>query len=154
MCTESPDAPNCPGEQRCLQANDGALALCLDNCDILSDPWCEGLPGNRRCLPDQASCDLASCFPFGEAGGFFCLVVPTEGFYWPVGEPCDFEDECEFGLACAPAAKVAGCAGATGCCTPYCNLAAPDCAAGTCQPVFEPGTAPANIEHVGACLLP
>jgi len=53
-----------------------------------------------------------------------------------------------------PTARVAGCESKAGCCTPFCDTAAPDCPDGAeCQPwtLFE---APKGLETLGVCADP
>jgi hypothetical protein len=147
FCSGAPDAPGCPSGSRCMQHPGlGELALCMETCDPLTEPTC----GDQACAPTDPSCLPPVCFPLGPLAGLFCIDIGTT--LPGAGEPCSIVG-CRASHICAPAEKVPGCSDGA-CCTPYCNLDAPDCAAGTCQSVFEPGAAPANIEHVGACLVP
>jgi hypothetical protein len=157
LCTGSATAPECSTPaRRCvdLGPSDPALALCVDACD----------PLQQQCPADGLVCyavDEAcpTCFPMAVTGTLFC--VSDNQMSAPYGEPCNVEltpqIECEPSLFCAPADRVATCSGdASGCCTPLCDLNAPECpdaAMGmTCQPLFGAGDAPQGVEHVGVCV--
>jgi hypothetical protein len=147
FCEGTPDAPTCsaPGTL-CTIWNDGVLILCLVPCDPL--------------LQDCAGDDL--CVPTFEGDAFVCVLDAShdEGQY---GDPCEFVNNCDPGLACINADFVPDCLSSIGCCTEYCDLTAVDpmaaCSATPdqgveCVPWFEEGQAPPGYEHVGACLIP
>ncbi len=140
MCSGSEENPQCPAPTECLLANDDYLPLCLPTCDPLS-PECD--PGDL-CVPNFDR--------------FFCMP-PLENA--PEGGPCEFFDGCAPGLVCAASDTVAPSCdqGVSGCCTPFCDLAAADPSA-VC---FEPGQecvfwweleAPPGQENLGACVTP
>lgn len=135
-CSGSGDAPICEDPNReCKINGEGVLALCLPNCNPLDPDACgkgEGCYpiGDRfECAPDVS----------GEAGGLF--------------DPCTFANACDPGTFCADSEFVGLCdTGATGCCTPVCDLAEPTCPKGTsCVPYFEEGLTPPGYETLGYC---
>jgi len=137
ICEGSPVNPECAPDSTCLIAYDGNLVVCLPSCDpLLGD-----------CVGSEA------CVPATE--GFACIPAAGAG----PGEPCEHIDVCGPGLTCAPSEAVAATCdpGFEGCCTPWCDLAAPDPAAGCFDPeqVCLPWPdAPAGFEDVGVCALP
>ncbi|MCX4242327.1 ribulose phosphate epimerase [Paraliomyxa miuraensis] len=147
MCTGDESNPICEDpDTSCAIANDGAIVLCLPNCDPILQDCAEG----QACYPIQ---DAWSCAP--DASG-------ESGVY---GDPCEFINVCDPGLICLGAGAVPpgeACEGAAGCCTEVCDLTDPtgdaQCSgqAGgqTCQPWYEEGSAPPGYEDVGACALP
>jgi hypothetical protein len=147
MCTGDEANPICEDpDTSCAIANDGAIVLCLPNCDpILQD-----------CPEGQA------CYPINE--GWSC-APDASGEMGVYGDPCEFINVCDPGFICLDASTVPmgeACMGAAGCCTGVCDLADPmgdaqcEGAAGgqTCQPWYEEGQAPPGYEDVGACALP
>jgi hypothetical protein len=137
LCTPPEDDPTCAPEGTvCAIANDAWLILCLPSCDpMLQD--CE--PGDA-CVPIG---DVFACAPAGENPG-------------GAGEPCEDIAICDPGLFCASSQAVPDCQG-SGCCTPLCDITdpAPPCLPGqSCEPFYEPGTAPEGLENVGVCMLP
>lgn len=144
LCSAGPGNPLCsnPCAYCSIISSDSILALCLPGCDPLA----------QDCGPGRA-CYLA-------AGTLQCAphYVNEPGL---AGDPCDDNAYvCDPGNTCLPAAMVPGCAGATGCCTPFCDAsAAGSCDAlqpGTsCVPLFEPGEGPEvclGIGVIGVCL--
>ncbi len=151
LCADAPASPVCPGATRCLQGTD-ALAVCLDTCDPLVDPSCDAEGEGKRCISQDPICNPQECLPMSYAGGLFCVPVPTQGLYKANGDPCSLDDECDFGLFCAPGDRVEGCSPDGSCCASYCDLDGPECTVGTCQPLFDAGAAPVGLDHLGACL--
>lgn len=137
MCTGSKNAPTCVDETASCSINgDGVLALCLPSCDpILSDPCPEG----QGCYPYN---DRFTCAP--DASG------PKNGGLF---DSCEFINACDPTLMCAPTDFVGTCEdGASGCCTPYCDLADPECPEPTsCASIYAKGAAPPGFENVGIC---
>jgi len=144
FCSGSEANPVCedPGTS-CSILNEGALILCLPNCDPLLQDCADG----EGCYVTN---DTFSCVPDagGEMGAF--------------GEGCEFLNVCDPGLFCANPDGVPNCQGSIGCCSEFCDLTAPDpdamCtgAAGgqMCTPWYEEGQAPPGYEDVGACVIP
>jgi hypothetical protein len=138
LCIGEPDFPMCEDSDAvCILASEGLLALCLPTCD----------PLRPDCGPDEVCAPLGDdvfvCAPEGENPG-------------GVGEPCEDIAVCDSGLFCASSQAVPDCQG-TGCCTPLCDITdpAPPCLPGqSCEPFYEPGTAPEGLENVGVCVLP
>jgi len=143
MCQGSEDAPMCEPGFLCSISNDGVLILCRRECD----PLLQDCMGSAACLPANGS------------DGFVC-IVDASGEDGAPGQPCEFLNACDPGLFCANAEAVPDCMGSGGCCSEFCDLTEPDPDAGcslmgqTCTPWFEEGTAPPDLEHVGACALP
>lgn len=144
MCLGTPEAPQCDPGFLCSISNNGVLTLCRAECDPL--------------LQD---CDSSACLPAAGADGFVC-IVDASGDAGAPGDPCEFLNACDPGLFCAAAEAVPGCAVAGGCCSEFCDLTDPDPAAACslssggaeCVPWFEAGTAPPDLDHVGACAIP
>jgi hypothetical protein len=139
FCGGSPANPVCddPG-WRCSISHDGTLILCLPFCD----------PLEQDC-PDGAAC-------YGFDTSFVCLSEGQAGAY---GDPCEFANACDPGLACVDASDVPGCTD-VGCCSPYCDLSdqtmpCPGAGAGQeCVPWFDEGTAPSQYANLGICVVP
>jgi hypothetical protein len=136
-----------PNEGQCFEApadcgifNGGALPICLPHCDPLV-PICGA---TETCVPTRLSAfPVCAADASGDAG--VALDV------------CEFVNACDPGLWCLPAAFVPGCMG-DACCTPVCDLEAPDCTAvaGTgCEPWYAAGEAPDRaLERLGVCRTP
>ncbi len=135
MCTGSPQAPVCDTPNTtCTISNMGVLILCRPVCNPLADECPDG----------------QGCYPVGDA-----MVCSPDGSGddGAAGDPCEFINACDNGLYCAGAASVPGCAGATGCCSPFCTVGDDTaCLDGqTCMPTY-PGGAPLEcLEGVGQC---
>ncbi len=117
---------------RCAVYNDGAIALCLPDCDPLA-PSCAG---DHRCVPTQA-------------GAWVC--VP--GLARPSNAECEFVNVCAPGSACLVAGAGARCVGSSGCCTSICDVTAMDSCVDpqSCVHPFAPGEAPPERENAGVC---
>jgi hypothetical protein len=142
FCTGSEANPTCTDPcTSCSINGDGVLLLCLPGCDPLA----------QDCSETQA------CYPIND--GFACApdAGEEEG---EIGSPCEYLNVCDPGSWCADSQDVPGCAGAYGCCTPFCNVDATDeCDAllpgTTCTPWFEDGQEPEAClgeGTIGACL--
>lgn len=136
-----------PNEGQCFEApadcgifNGGALPICLPHCDPLAS----------ICAPSEV------CVPTRLSPHPVC-AADASGAAGAALDPCPYPTSCDAGAWCAPAAEVPGCASDT-CCTPVCDLDAPDCGAvpGTvCQPWYGPGEAPEpELQHIGLCRAP
>ncbi|MCX4242261.1 ribulose phosphate epimerase [Paraliomyxa miuraensis] len=135
----------CMGEQlecgtgdACAVYNDGVLPLCLPGCD----PLLQDCPPGQSCIdtPNQTFICFLDASGSGGADGDAC-------------PPADGENSCDPGQWCGPGSF--GC-DAGNCCTPYCDLGAPDCIApDECVSFFgDPEAAPPGFENVGVCVLP
>lgn len=141
LCIGTPDSPHCadpskfcwPWCQSCI------IQICIDRCDPLGDDCNEG--------------DL--CLDTGS--GEFACVLDASGDEGQYGDPCEYLNACDPGLACIPSDLLPGC-DSTGCCTPFCDLTAPACpdaALGVqCVAWYEPTHVPPGLENLGACVLP
>jgi hypothetical protein len=86
----------------------------------------------------------------------FVCAPDASGEMGAYGDPCEYLNVCDPGLACIPPEFVPGCS-AAGCCSPFCYLGQPNnCPGATqlCIPWFEPGQSPPGYEHVGVCGIP
>ncbi len=140
MCTGSLQNPVCaPANTSCVISNNDVLVLCLPGCD----PLMQNCPGNQACYP---------------VNGNFTCAPDASGAQGADGDPCEFINVCDPGLMCIAAASVEACVGASGCCTPYCDVTDPvdPCPAATesCVAFFPVGQAPAGLEDVGVCAVP
>ncbi len=137
ICGGTAQQPVCSTAQNaCSRSNAGALNLCLPLCD----------PLNPTCAAGEG------CYP--EPNGFFC--TQHAGSMGAYGEPCEFLNVCDPGSWCADTTAVPGCNAAFGCCTPICDVTAPnacpDLATGQiCVPFYKTGMAPTGYENVGYC---
>lgn len=140
LCIGELDNPTCAdADAVCVLASDGLPALCLPTCDPL-------LPD---CGPDEV------CTPLGDDE--FVCVSEEPGSMGGPGESCEAIAACEAGLLCLVPEVVPDCPSDVGCCTPLCDLddPMPPCLVGqSCEPYYEPGTAPEGFEHIGFCTLP
>jgi hypothetical protein len=108
----------------------GALG-CLPICDPLTPGGCEPW---ERCT-----------FTFDGQSEFGCVI----GGGVANGEVCNYNQDCDSGV-CVEAESLLECAGEK-CCSPWCDIMAPDCAMGLeCMPV-DVGD---PISNVGACSVP
>ncbi len=137
FCQGSMEDATCPEPMtHCNIGCQSCVGICLDDCDPLLPDDC---PGDRLCI---------------ESGGDFDCVHAAEplGGY---GDPCEYINVCEYGLACVSGENLPECESG-GCCTPFCDLGAPECPdqelGVACVPYFDapkPGA-----EHIGLCVLP
>lgn len=142
LCSGTEVSPTCTDPSTtCSIANDGAIIVCLPNCD----------PINQDCLgPDDA------CYAIGDAFvcGFDASIEGMNGF----GAPCEYLNACQQGMMCQDATLIPGCT-TLGCCTPFCDVTEADAPCPgdgqACVPYFEEGSAPRpELADVGVCLLP
>jgi hypothetical protein len=135
FCTGTAENPECPAQHACVG---NLINLCVKSCD----------PVLQDCDPDLG------CFWTGH--DFNCFVTTKD---IPLGQPCNYINDCAEGLACLWADLLPACEGPE-CCSSFCDLNLGDgpCDAllpGTaCLPFFEEGMAPAGYEHVGVCIVP
>jgi hypothetical protein len=140
FCVGDEAMPLCedPGAS-CSIGGDSVLALCFPVCDPLLQDCDEG----------------EACLPLNET---FNCIVDVSGELGAPGDGCDFINVCDPGTFCAAAELVPGCDGPEfGCCTPFCDvdLGPLPCLPGQeCVSWWEPGQAPPELDHVGACALP
>jgi hypothetical protein len=129
FCMGDPVDPECDPTSRCVFSGRGTLALCLPQCNPL----------------DPTSCDKdLGCYPTHD-DALTCGVPDDsrEAF-----ETCQIHNDCTPGNLCVPSANVGACLdpAADRCCTPWCDLQAPDCPGATvCDPFLTP------FENVGVC---
>lgn len=139
MCTLAGEELLCDDpDSRCVLTNEGAIALCLRECDPLQ-PSCAS---DEQCVtgPDER---LWFCAPLQDAP-----AAP--------GQPCEYLNVCEAGAVCVSlltALPGSDCEGSPGCCAAVCELGgASSCPAGTeCAVWYEPGLAPPGLEGLGLC---
>lgn len=142
MCEGSADMPTCSDPStNCVISNEGSLNLCLPICD----------PVLQDCPSGQA------CYPIDDT--FVCAPDASGDDQGAAGDPCEYINACDPGLGCVePSAYGPGCpAGASGCCSPFCDTALPNtCPEGgqECLPWFEEGAAPPGFDTVGSCAVP
>ena len=133
-CVGSPDAPSCDDPNRVCSINgDGVLTLCLPTCDPLTDTCDDG----------------QGCYPFDLV--FFCAPDASGKGGGPF-ESCEFVNGCDPGTVCVPGDAATACDSGA-CCSPYCNLEAPDCPDPmVCFPWYEEGTLPpGGGANIGYC---
>jgi hypothetical protein len=125
-------------DAQCIAFNDGALPICQDSCDPITQD-CDGSLG---------------CYGVGNQG-FVCSVPGFEEGLGNDGDMCFTIQSCKPGLGCTAAEVLSDC-GASRCCSPYCDLSVPDpcLAPEECIPYYEDGTAPPGYETVGLCAIP
>ena len=144
FCDGSFESSTCaePNTQ-CVISQSGVVNLCLPSCN----PLVQDCPKETECQPHSL-------------GGFLCYVdASLDGGAF--GDPCEYLNACDPGLACLNPEYVPGCQ-AGGCCSPYCELDAehttipaptPKCPdpAMACLAWFEVGEAPPGQRKVGVC---
>ncbi|MCA9706761.1 MAG: hypothetical protein KDK70_12995 [Myxococcales bacterium] len=135
MCTGNEGDLQCAeAGTHCAVHNNGALFLCLPDCDPLA-PACDE---DEVCLPGPL--EPWSCVP---------------GLSPPIADatPCAYANSCGPGSVCAKAEVTPGCADPIGCCAPVCDLDVGLCpdAATTCAPWYPRGAAPPGLESTGLC---
>ena len=141
LCTGTPDAPVCDPGFNCAIFTDGALNLCLPQCD----PLLQDCPGDDLCITVDDD---------------FLCVLDASGDMGKTNDPCEFKNACDKGLACSPTATASSACmqDATGCCQPFCDFIAmepcpnPD---QKCVQWFDPMLPiPPGQEDVGICAIP
>ncbi|MCA9689461.1 MAG: hypothetical protein KC636_07610 [Myxococcales bacterium] len=139
LCSGGLDNPICPAMSYCVITDDGILTPCLPTCDPLLGA--EACPEEKVCIPSPSGDTL--------------VCASQQGAIGP-GDACEFVNVCDDGLVCAGSQYVPGCdLNASGCCTPFCDLLDPDCAAvpgAECVPWFT--EAPPGYEDLGVCTTP
>jgi hypothetical protein len=139
LCTGTKEAPQCgPDKTLCTVVNQGVLNLCLNKCD----PLIQDCPNDDLCLSHI------------EEQGFICVLNASGGMA-PENTPCGFANSCNAGLFCMSAGVLPSC-DADFCCSPVCDLTAPDeCSEGKeCTPWYEEGQVIPGYEAVGICVAP
>jgi hypothetical protein len=142
LCGGSEANQECPDGRVCpiMAVNNGVPPYCLLTCDPIARDCglgrgCYAVLNTFVCLPDES----------GRGGEY--------------GMPCSRPHDCSPGLLCAQAGQVPDCASTSRCCTELCDLTEPHVCAGeaggqACVPMWQPGTAPEGLEHVGVCVAP
>jgi hypothetical protein len=136
FCEGTAEQPICAPGTTCVIDNDAVLNLCVEGCDPVAQD-CNMEPH------DQIGCYIID-------GDFICAQTTLD---IPLGEPCEFINDCAPGGVCVPGASLPECAGEN-CCTAVCEIDGAQCSAlpGTeCMLLFEPGEAPIGFEEVGTC---
>lgn len=140
MCTGSAMDPDCNDPMAsCVISNEGVLNLCLPSCD----PLLQDCPENQGC--------------YSVFGPFACAPDASGESFGSPGDPCEFINSCDPGNTCVDSDEFGpACVGASGCCSPFCDVSDPSCSMPSheCVPFFDEGTAPAGLEDVGSCRLP
>ena len=140
QCTGDAETPVCP-DGPCSIAADGALILCLTDCD----PLLQDCPGTQLCIPN---------------GDKFVCVLDAGGDEGQANDPCEFANVCDPGLVCLdPATGGAGCdPAAGGCCSPFCEFPNGPCPNPdqVCVQWFDPMQLPAGDPQldIGVCAVP
>lgn len=143
LCQGSPVSPVCDAGTHCVVFNDGVLNLCLADCD----PLLQDCPAGEECIHNPAQPD-----------NFIC-VLDASSAEGQAHDPCDFLNACDPGLHCSPGQTAVECTpGEYGCCTPYCDLSAPNTCPGVgqeCLPLYPSNPAiPPALADIGFCGLP
>ena len=149
------------------------MGLCIWNSEnsndfSCEDPVAEGNWGCQECFcMCQVSCnpldpDCAegeSCVP-NHNPAFMC-APDASGELGAHGDPCEFINVCDPGLACVEPMRLPGGCGeqSFGCCSTFCDTSQPNTCPGAamgeiCEPWFAPGEAPDGLQNVGICSLP
>lgn len=143
LCQGTQNSPLCDNPaEACVPFNDGALPLCVPQCDPLL-----GCPDGEGCYPAD--------------GGFVCVPDASGPDLGGYGDACEFVNACDPGLLCANPAVVPGCV-SSGCCTNYCDLseeeASADCGGVSegqeCISAFPEGMLLPGLEDTGICAIP
>ena len=141
---EDPDAPWDPSCEDPAATPFYGCQECFCTCETSCRPLDQDCPAGQECISQG---DLFACAPdaSGELGAY--------------GDPCEFINVCDPGLACVDPSYVPSCESATGCCTPFCDVTEPNACPGAaegqeCTPWYEPGDAPPGLENLGLCALP
>ena len=124
----------------CAIANNGALVICLPNCDPLQQDCEEG----EACIPN---------------GDNFLCVFDISGDGGQANDPCAFANSCDPGLTCLdPMTASSVCMqGRSGCCQPFCEFPNSPCPNPDqkCVQWFDPMMPiPPGLENVGVCAIP
>lgn len=140
FCIGPKVSPTCANPcSRCLLSDSSFLIICLPSCDPLAQDCARG----------------NGCYPVDNAE--LVCAPDASGSAGTVMDPCQYLNVCDPGLFCASGELVAGCE-STGCCVPYCDVAAtdpcPQFPGAECVPVFDGGPDSCIPPEVGACLIP
>lgn len=135
LCQGSEQNPTCDAGFTCLNI---AIPVCVPSCD----PLLQDCPAGQNCR------DVYT--------GFACLDIaplPGKGTF----EPCEQVDQCAAGLVCVAPDAAAECdQDQLACCTPFCNLDAPNTCPGdgqVCVPLHGGVNPTPDYEHVGLCFV-
>lgn len=133
MCVGTESTPAClEPDTVCVGSASGYLNLCHPSCD----PLLQNCSAGDACYPIDA--------------GFIC-APDASGKAGGLGESCASVNGCDAGLWCAPSGDFCG-KDAFSCCTPFCDLTAPDCPDPlVCEASFEVGEEPPGQENIGLC---
>ena len=143
MCQGDQANPICEDpDTTCVIANEGAIVLCLPICH----PLTQDCPDGQACYPINN--DFA-CAP---------NVAGEGGVH---GDPCEFVNVCQIGLACVNPDLFTNCPSG-GCCSSYCDATNPgadaDCmaldAGQSCIEWYAEGEAPPGYDDTGICGIP
>ena len=143
QCMGTPDAPICPQKFFCVITAEGAINLCLPNCD----PLLQDCPGGDLCLPHL------------DDSGFQC-VLDVSGDLGQANDPCEFANACDKGLLCIDALDASSACDprSPGCCQPFCQLSDPTCPNPDqqCVALFDPKRPdlPPDYKDIGTCRIP
>jgi len=139
LCGCSAMNPTCDAGQTCISFNAGVIPLCFTLCDPLAPTACAD---DEVCVLDNYK---MICRPD---------VSNDQGV---LGDPCQAANGCDPGYSCEYEGYVpGGCKNsAQTCCTPMCDLSAPDCPDGSHCVEYFGGfglETPVCLEDVGYCL--
>lgn len=157
---------NCPPGAQCQDWDRDGVGTCKEFCDGDSNYECSqpGAVPFVACQDCGCVCEV-SCDPrldeCEEGEGCYLLSTIAQcgpdgsGDQGAFGDPCEYINACDPGLACVNAKAVPGCKEAS-CCVPYCDIDEPICPEGTqCQLIWEPGEeATPILEGLGYCAAP
>lgn len=166
---------DCGFAQVCWQVYEDQPGECKGLC-LFSDPedwdssYCEDAAAtpNFGCETCFCVCEVP-CDPLGQIcgdglecqpdGDLFLCVPDASGELGAYGDPCEYVNVCDPGLACLNVDAVPGCMGDAGCCSPYCDVTQPNTCPGAaegqeCTPWYQSGEAPPGFENVGVCAVP
>lgn len=104
--------------------------------------------GCPSCDPIAQDCpDAAGCYASLGLGAE-CVDPPGDA---QLGDPCvfPFDTTCAPGLVCSPLVSEIDCEPNDSCCVQLCDLGAPACATGSCEPLWP--VPPEELSHVGFC---
>lgn len=143
LCGCSAENPTCGANEKCKVYNNGVLPVCTPLCDPFVPDSC----------PEGQLCAM-----LGDWSGDFVCFPDKSADKGALGDPCQTINGCDPGYSCEIADYVpGGCndPAAANCCTPLCDLDAPDCPEGShCLEYFGGFglEAPVCLEDVGYCI--
>lgn len=122
----------------CAVNGGGTFALCIPRCDPLDPAACED---GRGCYSSVFFGFACTADQSGKGGGPF--------------ETCNTDSQCDPGSTCVVADELGGLCNAEdpGCCTPWCDVNAPNCPPETVCAPYNPGGALPGNEHLGVCVV-